>query len=86
MTGIKGKRRTCCPVCGGTIVVSDLCQYSLDYEIGKRGKLKQRGRRRDCGSMEVQIAGCANCGYNWDADSFYIENDMFFDLKGEDEE
>ena len=77
----EGIRRTRCPVCGGTIVVSDLYQYSYDYEIGKRGKLKKRGRRQDCGSMEVSVAGCLNCGESWDADAFYIEDGMFFDLK-----
>lgn len=81
MKSVYGTPRKCCPVCGGTIVVSDLYQYSIDREIGKRGKLKKRYRKIDCGSMEVSIACCKDCGEYWDADAFYIEDETFFDLK-----
>lgn len=79
-----GTKRNCCPLCGGVIVVSALQQYSHDYKVLKNGKVSKRYTVRDCGSMEVSVAGCSNkeCGAYWDADSFTIDMDgSFYDYK-----
>lgn len=81
-----GIKRNCCPLCGGVIVVSALQQYSLDYRVLKSGRVSKRYTVRDCGSMEVSIAGCLNeeCDAYWDADSFAVDVDgSFFDYKYE---
>lgn len=72
-----------CPKCGGTIVVSILCQYSREQRIGKRGRLLKRQKEVDCGEMDVRIAYCSNnsCDVRWEADEFYIKDERFIDLK-----
>lgn len=82
-----GVKRNCCPLCGGKIIVSSLYQYSLDFEVGKRGKLLKRYKKSDGGPMEVEIAACENsvsggCSAKWDADEFYLEyGEIFMDTK-----
>lgn len=80
---MEGIVRDRCPLCGGKIIVSDLYQFSRDYEVRKGGKVSLRYTVCDCGSMEVSVAGCANqCGAYWEADGFYIGTDgKFYDQK-----
>lgn len=81
-----GVKRDCCPLCGGRIIVSDLCQYSFDYVVLKRpfGKLSKKGKKVDSGSINSMIAGCENtdCEAYWEENEFYIDsNDCFIDEK-----
>lgn len=80
-----GIKRNCCPKCGCAIEVSWLYQYSHAYIIGKRGKVLNKYRTRDLGSMEVAIANCTNykeCDVRWESDDFIIDgSDHFIDLK-----
>lgn len=77
-----GVKRDCCPVCGGRIVVSELCQYSMEYVVLKKpsGKLSKKCKKVDNGSIECMIAGCENpdCEANWDENEFYIDSDDCF--------
>ena len=43
----------CCPLCGGRIIVSDLCQYSVDYVVLKKpfGKLSKKAKKVDNGPI-----------------------------------
>lgn len=69
----------CCPKCGGTIVVSYLYQTSHDYTLTKRGKLSKRFTRSPEGPMDAAIAGCRDCGTNWEVGDFGIDADGTFD-------
>lgn len=79
----EGIQRSRCPLCGGRIVVSFLYQYSFDYIVGRKGRLRKTGRRRDGGPMEVAVAGCENeaCDAYWDSDDFFLESGVFVDCK-----
>lgn len=48
-----GVKRDCCPLCGGRIIVSDLCQYSVDYVVLKKpfGKLSKKAKKVDNGPI-----------------------------------
>ncbi len=83
----QGITRTKCPLCGGQIEISDLYQYSHDFKITKSGQISKKYRKRDCGSMEVTVAGCV-CGANWGEGEFEITSEgRFVDYKyGEAEE
>ena len=78
---VRGVERRKCPLCGGEIEISYLYQYSHDYKLTKSGRISKRYTTRDCGSMEVSIAGC-KCGANWNADEFEITREgRFVDYK-----
>ena len=79
-----GVIRDSCPVCGGTICVSALYQYSHEHRVLKGGRLSKRFKKYDNGSMEAAIAYCDNCDCTWDADQFDVINDMFYDYRGVD--
>ena len=77
-----GKKITQCPVCGGEIEVSFLCQYSQNCKITKKGRVSKRYKHRDNGPIGVAIASCLSCGEYWDADEFVIDaKDYFWDCK-----
>lgn len=67
------KKCTCCPVCGGKIVVSFLYQTSHDYTVTARGRLSKRFVRRGEYDMEVAVASCKSCDAYWDANSFVVD-------------
>ncbi len=77
-----GERITKCPVCGGEIQVSFLCQYSQDCLLTKKGRVSRKYKMRDNGSMDIAVASCLSCGEYWDADEFSIDaQDYFIDHK-----
>ena len=81
-----GVKRDRCPLCGERIIVSNLCQYSMDYVVLKKpsGKLSKKAKKVDNGSIECMIAGCQNpdCEAHWDEGEFYIDSwDYFVDEK-----
>lgn len=74
----------CCPICGGTIEVSSLYQYSVNQLVGKRGKLLKKSEKHDSGSLDCQIAYCTNeeCGIEWETDDFKLDDEgRFLDYK-----
>lgn len=73
----RGAARRKCPLCGGEIEISYLYQYSHDHKLTKSGRISKKYTTRDCGPMEVGIAGC-KCGANWDADEFNITPEGYF--------
>lgn len=77
-----GVKRNSCPLCGRRIIVSELCQYSLDYAVLKKpyGKLSKKYKRIDNGPTECMVAGCENpsCNAYWEVDKFYIDSDDCF--------
>ena len=82
-----GTEISCCPLCGGNIIVSDHWQFSYDRVVLKSGKLSKRTKRSNSGPMEVMTAACENvfdgtCSANWDADDFNLsEEEKFMDYK-----
>lgn len=80
-----GVKRDCCPFCGGRIIVSNLCQYSMNYVVLKKpsGKLSKKARKFDGGYINSMVAGCEDCcGTYWEENEFYIDsNDCFIDEK-----
>lgn len=74
-----------CPLCGKSIIVSVLCQYSLEYRINKNGKISTKFKKRDNGGLDCSIASCEdyeNCDARWDSDDFFIdEKGQFIDKK-----
>lgn len=82
----EGVVRECCPVCGGTIVINSLHQYSIDYKVLKKGRISKKYTKQDIGPMEVSVASCKECKEYWETDDFMIVNDKFVDLKDREEE
>jgi len=81
----EGKQRTKCPLCGGQIEISYLCQYSHTYKLTKSGRISKRYTTVDNGAMEVAVAGCC-CGANWDNEEFFIDSEgHFIDYKYKEE-
>lgn len=81
-----GVKRDCCPLCGGRIIVSELCQYSMNYVVLKKpsGKLSKKFKKVDNGPIECIVAGCENpnCEAHWEEGEFYIDSwDYFVDEK-----
>lgn len=82
-----GVEISCCPLCGGRIIVSDHWQFSYDRVVLKNGILSKRVKRSSFGPMEVMTASCENiinetCSANWDADDFDLSEDgKFVDYK-----
>lgn len=79
-----------CPRCGGRIVVSILCQYTMDFLVKKDGTLSKKHKKIDNGPVGSTIACCENsenCGTYWEENDFDLENgDKFIDMKYSDEE
>lgn len=74
-----------CPLCGKSIVVSVLCQYSLDYKIRKNGKISTKFKKTDGGGIDCSVASCEdyeNCDARWETDEFFIDEEgQFVDEK-----
>ena len=68
-------KRVVCPICGGTLVLENLCQYGEQQEVCKNGKIKKKVKKVDHGSMEFQYVFCKHCGYNLDEDAFIYKDD-----------
>ena len=53
-----GIKRDCCQLCGGMIMVSDSCQYSMEYVVLKKpfGKISKKAKMVDNGPIECMIA------------------------------
>ena len=79
-----------CPRCGGRIVVSILCQYTMDFLVKKDGTLSKKHKKIDNGPVGSTIACCENsenCGTYWEENDFDLENgDKYIDMKYSDEE
>lgn len=79
-----GVKRDCCPLCGGRIIMRDLCQYALEYNVLKKpsGKISEQYKRVDNGRIGIQNAMCENCDAHWDDCDFFIDSeDCFIDRK-----
>lgn len=78
--------RTCCPRCGGKILISELCQYTREYSIKLDGTISNRYKKHDNGSMDCMIASCENekCDIMWEDGEFFITDNRFEDFKYED--
>ena len=68
-------KKVTCPVCGGSLILENLCQYGERQQVCKNGKLRKKVTKVDHGSMEFQYLICADCGYHFDEDDFryYID-------------
>ena len=86
---VKGKKMSkiikSCPLCGKDIVVSVLCQYSLDYKIRKNGKISTKFKKTECGGIGCSVASCEdyeNCDARWEENEFFIDEEgQFVDEK-----
>ncbi|MDE7245736.1 MAG: hypothetical protein K2O18_17425 [Oscillospiraceae bacterium] len=73
----RGKRRKKCPLCGGEIIVSELCQYTHDYKLTKSGRLSKKYTVSDNGPDDAVVAGC-ECGAYWEIGQFDITREGYF--------
>lgn len=87
----KGIVRKVCPLCGGRIVVRELCQYGRSRMLLKKGeragKLSKVEKKEDFGTMEITLALCKKCNEEWSSDEFEFEIDddgNFIDYKHAD--
>mgnify|MGYP001082097388 CR=1 FL=1 len=86
MSKFEGVRLKKCPLCGGEIEISYLCQYSREHKLTKSGRISKRYKTVDNGPLDAAIAGC-RCGANWNTDQFEIDPDGYFiDYKYSEEE
>lgn len=77
-----GVKRDRCPMCGGKIIVSELCQYSMEYVVREKpfGKISKKAKKVDNGPIDCIVAGCNNpyCEAYWEEGKFYIDSDDCF--------
>ena len=52
------RKLTCCPVCGGELLVDRLMQYSVVRRVGRDGREHGRGRKVDRGPMDCFAVVC----------------------------
>lgn len=58
-----------CPICGKTLVVSELYQYERVFAITKTGRVsKKQSSKNDYGSMECSFISCIAGDFVTDAD------------------
>ena len=79
-------RVTCCPKCGGNLLICEHFTYSVDYKITKKGVLSKRGTRTVGGPIDCMTAFCEGCYGHWDGDHVLVECDdtVFLKLEGDD--
>lgn len=68
-------KKVVCPICGGSLILENLCQYGEQQEICKNGKLRKKVKKVDYGLMEFQYLFCGDCGYRFDEDEFNFMGD-----------
>lgn len=73
----------CCPICGGSLIISEYFTFSHDYRITKKGKLSKRWSATDPGPMECTTAYCMDCRTYWDGDHVAVEADDTVWLRGD---
>ena len=66
---------TCCPHCGGELIISDHYAFTRDYRITKRGVLSKRSKRSSDGSMDCTTGYCLSCNTGFDEDEIAVEAD-----------
>lgn len=76
-------KKVVCPICGGSLILENLCQYGERQKVCKNGKLRKKVTKVDYGSMEFQYLICSACGYHFDEDDFSYENDCVVIIKRE---
>ena len=79
-------KKVVCPKCGGPLTLESLCQYGLQYEVCKNGKVKRKSVKVDHGPMDYQHLFCKNreCRRYWPEDEFEVQNDRIVFLDTED--
>lgn len=80
------KQVTCCPRCGGSLVISEYYSYTRDYKITRKGILSKRFSISEGGGIGCFTAFCNQCEAYWDGDSVFIESDNTVWLKEENKE
>lgn len=79
------KRVTCCPYCGGELIISDHYALTKDYRITKSGVLSKRFKLSDPGPMDCTTGYCCGCERAFDSDNITVENNGTVWVKMEDD-
>lgn len=74
-----------CPKCGGALVYEELCQYGVQYKVGKNGKLSKRTKKVNHGSIDAAILFCSECNTCIDEDNFFFDSGRI-ELEGDEDE
>ena len=86
----EGRAISKCPHCGGRIIVSSLCQYTMEFWVKKDGTMSKKYKKCDNGPINSTIAYCENnenCGTFWEEGDFDLETGCrFIDTKYSEEE
>lgn len=69
------KQVTCCPHCGGKLLVSIHLGLTHDYTITKAGVLSRRYTVSPPGELGCTTAFCVDCKRAWDGDQVFVEQD-----------
>ena len=69
------KNVTCCPICGGKLLVSEHYTFSVDHTITRKGTLSKRTKKGVPGFMDCVTAFCLDCGHPFDGDDVTVECD-----------
>jgi len=77
-------KKVVCPICGGSLILENLCQYGERQKVCKNGKIRKKVTKVDHGSIEFQYLICADCGYHFNEDDFYYNVDHVVLIKRED--
>lgn len=68
-------KKVVCPICGGSLVLENLCQYGERQKVCMNGNLRKKVERRDYGSMEFQYLFCCDCKYQFKENEFNFHGD-----------
>lgn len=74
-----------CPDCGGNLIIEHLYQYGLQQTISHTGRILNRIKKVDNGSMEADLLFCSKCKRNFSEDEYsIIGNFIQLDVEAED--
>lgn len=79
------KQVTCCPYCGGRLIVSDHYSFTRDYRVTKKGTMSSRYTVSAAGYIDCTTASCLECKAVFDSDMVAIEGDgkVYLEVEGE---
>lgn len=66
---------TCCPYCGGKVLVSIHFGVTHDFAITKAGVLSRRYTVSPPGPLDCITAHCQDCGKTWDSNQMVVDQD-----------
>ena len=72
---MKWEKVTCCPLCGGELLVSEHYTFSMDHKITKAGVISKRAKKGPPDFIDCITAFCLACEHQFDGDEVIVEYD-----------